>query len=265
MTKNLHGGAAAALLAALLIYAALPAPASATQIAGTSVPGTSVSGMRVVEAADHAELSVEIAAAGVIRIALENDRIARLIRGPDGFAAEHDPASGDLYLRPADGSIAADEPVAPVSLFLGTEKGFTYRLILTPTAGGAAQVLIRNPAAVVSASSGTAVAGDPRIGTLVHLIRAVARREPLGGYAVESQAGRSTAGLEVVEIWSGRRFTAMVLELGPDEPADAAALADRLGPGIAAAWVSGPGRAGGRLAVAVRESAPGPGQAGGSR
>jgi len=34
-------------------------------------------------------------------ISLHGDRIARLMRAPDGFAVEHDAASGDLYLRPA--------------------------------------------------------------------------------------------------------------------------------------------------------------------
>ena len=60
------------------------------------------------------------------RIALSHDRIRRMIRAPGGFEAEHDPESGDLYLRP----MAPEEPEAtdraPVILFLGTEKGFTY-------------------------------------------------------------------------------------------------------------------------------------------
>lgn len=240
MRRNTHGGAV--LLATLLTFAALSAPASA---------------MQVLEAADHAELQAEVSATGVSRVALEGDRIARVIRSPGGFTAEHDPARGDLYLRPLPGGGEAPvtEPEAePAALFIGTEKGFTYRLVLTPAEGGAAQILIRNPEATAPAGG----AGDARVGALVDLIRAVARREPVPGYAIEAGTGGTAGGPEeVIEVWRGPRFTALVLALGADSPGDAAALSARLGRGIAAAWVSAPGAAGGRLAVAVREGAGG--------
>ena len=56
------------------MYVTLAAPASA---------------MQVLEAADHAELEAQVPAGGVVRI-------ARVIRGADGFAVEYDPGSGDL-------------------------------------------------------------------------------------------------------------------------------------------------------------------------
>ena len=241
MTPNLHGGGTAALFAAFLIYmahAAAAAPASA---------------MQILEAADHAELSARVSASEVSRIALVDDRIARVIRSPGGFETEHDPASGDLYLRPLDAVPGEEEPPAPAVLFVGTEKGFTYRLTLNPAEGGSAQVLIRNPdaAAKVEAAS----AGDPRIGALVRLIGAVARREPLPGYAIEAGASRTAGGFAVVETWRGPRLTALIVSLRADGARDAAAVAARLGPGIAAAWVSPPGSEGGRFAVAVRASA----------
>ena len=77
---------------------------------------------------------VEQHAGGQYHAGLVGDRIARVVRSPDAFAVEHDAGSGDLYLRPSaaaareTGGQAAD----PVTLFIGTEKGFTYRLTLTP-------------------------------------------------------------------------------------------------------------------------------------
>ena len=53
--------------------------------------------MQILDAADHAELAAEISASNVNRIALAGDRIAKVVRSPDGFAVEHDAASGDLY------------------------------------------------------------------------------------------------------------------------------------------------------------------------
>ena len=216
------------------------------------VLGASASAMEVLEAEDHAELAVEISATEVTRITLIGDRIARVIRSPGGFAAEHDPASGDLYLRPLDRAFGAG-PAKPAALFVGTEKGFTYRLTLTPAEGGPAQVLIRNPDAL--AGHGASAASDPRIGALVALIRAAARREPPAGYVIEAAPRPVPGGFDTLEVWRGPDFTARVLALGPEGPADAAALAALLGPGIAAAWMSARGPDGGRHAVAVHEKA----------
>ena len=280
-----------AMAAALLIYGAFCAPASAmegagTHVSGTRVSGTGVSGTRVLEAGDHAELPAGIAASGVVRIALEGDRIARAVRGAGRFEIEHDPANGDLYLRPLDGAgngaDRAEMPeaapaaahavpapaVGPAVLFVGTEKGFTYRLILTPVAGGPAQVLIRNPAVANSAPPPT-ISADRRIGALVRLVRAAARREPLAGYAVHAggaAAGTRVPGLTVIETWRGPRFSALVFEAGPsasegaEGAADLAGTIGRTGDGVrlAALWLAAPGTgpSGGRLGVAAFADIP---------
>ena len=89
MTQLFRRRRIAVLLAAHLVcMAVLAAPAPALA-------------MQILEAADHAELEAEISATHVNRIALHGDRIAKVVRSPDGFAVEHDPASGDLYLRPS--------------------------------------------------------------------------------------------------------------------------------------------------------------------
>ena len=276
-----------------------------TGIYGASVSGPSVSGTRVLEAADHAELAARVSASGVVRIALPGDRIARVVRAPGGLRVEHDPASGDLYLHPAGGAAAAGSAaapeavsgaapeiraeaapqVAPEVLFIGTERGFTYRLSLMPAPAGASQILIRNPAVMASAftPARTVEGRDHRVRALVGLIRAVARREPLPGHAIHAGgtvAGTGVAGLTVIETWRGPRFTALVLEAGPSAPGGAEGAADLAGtlvpetlvpetiaalPGtgpVAALWLAAPGTgpSGGRLAVAVRESVAGAGR-----
>ena len=113
---------------------------------------------------------------------------------------------------------------------------------------GAAQILIRNPAAI--SAVGTSLR-DARIAELVALVRAVARREPLAGYAIEGGAGAP----RLIETWRGPRFAAHVVEAGGVP--DAAALAGTIGPGAAAAWLATPGTgpSGGRLGVVVTEPA----------
>ena len=237
-------GRIAALAAALFIYMACGAPAWA---------------MQILSASDHAELTAEISGTAVSRIALHGDRIARVIRSPDGFAVEHDAARGDLYLSPlpVGGAGGPEQGQAPeaVSLFLGTEKGFTYRLILTVSERESAQVLIRNADAVTALAGEDARKSDPYRGALVALIRAVARREPLPGYVIEADtATESTGAVTAIETWRGPRFAAHVLETPEGAPADAGDLAALFASGIAAAWLSEPGSGpgGGRLAVVVQ-------------
>ena len=263
-TRRTSGGrlAAAAAVAAHLIYMAAAGPASA---------------MQILEAADHGELAAEISATGVNRIALSHDRIRRVIRAPGGFVTEHDPETGDLYLRPTAAGQGAEPEAAdraPVILFIGTEKGFTYRLTLTPTARESVQILIRNGAAVArgvdpaAASAGadprigeslprpSSRGGRPRVAALVGLIRAVARREPPAGYAIETGTGRVIGGLPVIETWRGPRLTAHIVE-SDGAVSDAADLAGTMGVRAAAAWLAAPGSgpSGGRLAVIVTDVA----------
>ena len=232
------GRLAAVLAAACIAFSALPGPAAA---------------MQMLDATDHAELEAAVSATGVSRVALANDRIRRVIRSPGGFNVEHDAASGDLYLRPAEGpELPLDGPPGaplPVTLFIGTERGFTYRLTLTPDTRPSAQVLIRNAAAAdPAAQAAVGPVRDARVAELVRLVRAVARHERLPGYVVEPASGR-----RAIQTWRGARFTARVLATSPDT--EAAALARRFGTGVAAVWVaSPPGRAArDRIAIVVTE------------
>ena len=226
--------------------------------------------MQILDAADHAEIAAEVSATGVNRIALAGDRIAKVVRAPDGFAVEHDASSGDLYLRPAgappEAPGAAAGGIDPVTLFIGTEKGFTYRLTLTPSDRDSAQILIRNAAAHPGASVADPIAGGPHVAALVRLVRAVARRDLLPGYAIHAAGGPPAAGFTLVETWRGPRFRALVLEADalPAASAEGAeaglagTIEDLSGVGrVAALWLAAPGTgpSGGRLAVAVVDSA----------
>ena len=252
MTHTLRRRRFALLLAAHLgCMGAIAAPAQA---------------MQILDAADHAELAAEISARGVNRIALHGDRIAKVVRAPDGFAVEHAPRSGDLYLRPSAPGVAGAAPGEPVTLFVGTERGFTYRLTLMPADRDSAQILIRNADAAPAAAENPGASGGPHISALVRLVRAVARREPLPGYAIETAHGAAPAGLTFIETWRGPRFAALVVEAARPASVDADGGAGLAGtieglPGagrVAAVWLAAPGTgpAGGRLAVAVTETAP---------
>ena len=134
-----------------------------------------------------------------------------------------------------------------------------------PVARASAQILIRNADAVPAAASVPVSSSEPHVAALVRLVRAVARREPLPGYAIHAGGQSLAAGIRLVETWRGPRFAALVLEADilPSAPAGGAAgLAGTIGslPGIgpvAALWLAPPatGPSGGRLGVAVVEAA----------
>ena len=241
-TGRIFGCVAMQGLAWAALLSCMPAPAPA---------------MQILDAVDHAELEAEISDRAVSRIALAGDRIARIIRGPGGFVVEYDPGRGDLYLRPGDSSSVGVDGFAarePLTLFVGTAAGFTYRLALTVAARGSAQILIRN--AAMASQANLAKRADGRVEALVNLVRAAVRREPLPRYAVEAAAGKpDIGGLAVVETWRGPRFTARVLEAEAGSDPDAGDLAGRLGPDTAAVWVGPPGSGptGGRLVAAVAD------------
>ncbi len=253
---RMYRHALAALAVAQFMHMALPAPAA---------------GMQLLEAVDHAELAAEVSATEINRIALIGDRVARVVRAPDGFAVEHDAASGDLWLRLAGTDPGEGGRYAAASLFIGTEKGFTYRLTLTPTVRDAAQILIRNADALPEANPAGDVrrppAADPHIAALVKLVRAVARRELLPGYEILAGIVAPASGLTLIETWRGPRFRALVFEAGRsapsggDGPAGLAGTIEALplpGTGrVAALWLAatGSGPTGGRLVVAVVEAA----------
>ena len=241
-TRRIFHSAPIPVLACVVVLSCMPAPAPA---------------MQILEAVDHAELEAVISDRAVSRIALAGDRIARVIRGPNGFVVEHDAARGDIYLRPGDapggfpGRFTAREPL---TLFVGTAAGFTYRLALTVADRGSAQILIRN--AVMASGEDPAGRAHGRVEAVAALVRAVVRREPLPRYAIEAASGEPGAdGLAAVETWRGPRFTARVLEAEAGSGSDAQDLAGRLGPGTAAVWVGPPGSgpSGGRLVVAVAD------------
>ena len=252
-TGRMKRRAAPALLGRAFRGAAAPALLSAVVL--LCVPAGAAA-MQILEAVDHAELEAEISDRAVSRIALAGDRIARVIRGPDGFEVEHDAARGDLYLRPADRSGTGSGGLRePLTLFIGTAAGFTYRLALTLAERGSAQILIRNADAAPEPDAAQPPSG--RVNALVALIDAVARREIPPGYAVETVSERSGAdGLSIIEVWRGPRFTVRVLEAAVAAGTDAESLARRLGPGAVAFWLAPPGSgpAGGRIVVAVDDA-----------
>ena len=233
---------------------------AAAQLAVAQFVAAPAAALQVIEATDHAELTAEVSSSEVSRIALEGDRIARVVQSGGVYTLEHDPVRGDLYLYPGAAGAAAGlgapslRAQAPLTLYLGTEKGLTYRLTLTPVARDSAQILIRNRTVSGADPVVSVASGSGRESAVVALIGAVARREPRPGYTVVAanvaetggtgaepapNGGEWTGGIRQIETWRGPWLTAQVLQVPHDGPRDASELAAWHGPGTVAAWLSG--------------------------
>ena len=223
--------------------------------------------LQILEATDHAELVAEISATDVNRIALDGDRVSRVIQSPGGFTVEHDPVRGDLYLHP-DAAAAFEPPPGnwpapagaptPVTLYVGTEQGFTYRLSLSAVSRDSAQILIRNAAVTARFAGKTRPLIAEHRGELVSLILSVARRESVPGYVIvpAPESAMIAERGSLVEHWRGPRFTARVLRMPHGGVEDAEHLARLSGAPVVATWLSAPGNGpnGDRIAVLVEDN-----------
>lgn len=216
--------------------------------------------LQILQAVDHAELSAEVSSQAVNRIALEGDRIARVVQSSGAFTVEHDPVRGDLYLYPAPGGAAVPggaevpggapahgrAPAPPVTLYLGTEHGFTYRVSLTAVARDSAQILIRN-GTLARTGPARGAAAQTREMELAELVRAVAQHRPLAGYVIvpapkvvepDARIENPAGNVSLIEVWRGPRFTARVLSVRAGAHVSASDLAESRAPGVAAAWLA---------------------------
>ena len=263
MTRTYRRRTIAPLVAmALACMAALAAP----------VPALA---MQILEAADHAELAAEISATGVNRIALAGDRIAKVVRAPDGYAVEHDAASGDLYLRPLSHgcrrrTARSRHPLrrhrAGLHLPADADPG-------GPGLGADPDPQCRRPAGDRRRARRDCRGGRDRR-PCGRAGASGARRGPARGAArLRDCARRGRSGKPhrrhpelFIETWRGPRLTALVFEAarpasaGGDEAADLAGTIGSLpgvgGARLAALWLAAPGTGpgGGRLVVAVTEA-----------
>ena len=185
--------------------------------------------IRIVE--DNAEIDAVISSREVSRIALQDDRIIGLSAVPLGFSIDHDVDTGDLFLVPVPGA----EMSKAVNIFITSEQGYSYQLLLRTMDVASEQILIRNPKAKSSAERPL----SPRRQELAQLIRGVITGALIDGY---KRIGTSPDTIIVarpdilpVETWQGEIFKASRLKSINGTPLTSASS---LMPDAAAVWVS---------------------------
>ena len=163
-------------------------------------------GAQVRFANDNAEVGAVISSSEVSRIALFDDRIRSVTGLPAGFSVEHDPESGDVFLVPLSHTIGPEI----INLFIVSEAGYTYQMLLQLRDIPSEQILIRNPDVKFSGASADA----PRHEEIASLLRATITGEPLKGFR---RFGVSIGEYDILdnfvstEVWQGKHFRAVLL------------------------------------------------------
>ena len=150
-------------------------------------------GQQVVEVEDNGAYQVRLSARELTRITVENGRIRRIDGNEGEFIIQRDTKLGQAFVRPA----VLDKPL---NLFISTESGRVYSLVMTPLDIPAHTVVLRERGPVRSTPVANAPqkAGSYEAGIL-KLINAMARNDP--GVQIEVRKDNAEIGL-----WQGFRF-----------------------------------------------------------
>lgn len=185
-------------------------PTSITMLIAIILMTVSLPGMaaQIRIADDDAEIVAVISAREVSRIALEGDRIITLAAVPRGYSIDHDAETGDLYLVPQ----AFIPAGSVVNMFITSEAGRTYQLLLETRDIPSEQIIIRRPGGSGEVMSSSRKSVAPRREALAHLIRGVITGALLDDYRRAAVAKTvlpgGGPGLVPVEVWKGETFTA---------------------------------------------------------
>ncbi|MDA0967624.1 MAG: type-F conjugative transfer system secretin TraK [Proteobacteria bacterium] len=132
-------------------------------------------------AADNAEISGKLSVIDINRLSLVNDRIKSVKTNKYGYEFINDEASGDVYIKTTSDNIGD-----PLNAFIISEKGFTYKLLLSPLDIPSEQIFIKNPAITTEESQKENNVPLPYKEEIVRLIKQMGKGEIDIGYQVKS-------------------------------------------------------------------------------
>lgn len=215
----------------------LPATVAVT-VAVLAVMASPAHALQIKQGVDGAQVTATVSAGEISRIALTQDRI-RMVNGDPDVDITHDEVSGDIYIKPTAAPL-----VKPLNLFIATEKGFTYQLLLVPENVPSEQILIRNADAQPNGQEAQAwEAQTPIHASVIEVMKATAGIiPPPAGYVrkpIQGEAERQGA-LSILKTFevTGTALQGVALQVR-NTGAGTVTLTERdlFAPGQAAVWL----------------------------
>jgi len=147
------------------------------------------------EVTDGARIAVDIAADSLTRIAMGSGRIKEFWDNDADLLIEVDDKDGSLLVMPTSVGITN----RAISLFVRDAAGRAYNLVATPRDIEAASIVLRAPRTPPASGQCVRSVAEPHVRTVKRLVRAMARRRPLGAYDIEEAT-------EEINLWSETRL-----------------------------------------------------------
>lgn len=209
--------------------------------------GQTLLAQQIFDVTRDSEIVAAISKREVTRLSATADRITQIVKGDLPYTMTHDPDQGDVYFRPEFADITK-----PINLFVTTEKGFTYKVVLVPKDVPSVHIVLNNPEAIVLGNEDNPTLDAPIHDVIVDLTRGMATGDLLDGFTVE--AGVTNEALEklfpdfavvVKARWIGGLYWGEEVQVTINprakvesaelQPTDFATL-----PGIAGIWIETP-------------------------
>lgn len=166
--------------------------------------------LQLKEALDGSEIHANISAADLNRIRLKNDRIISAKVNLGDVNIDYEKTTGDIYLR-----LAKPRYKTTVNLFLISERGFTYKLLLTSKFIPSAQIILHNTEIVAPITK--AKKTDSFKQQIIRLYKAMSADQNLEGYKIEYQNKKKflhkALKARLVTTYSSGEFTGYVYEV----------------------------------------------------
>ena len=164
-------------------------------------------------AADNAEITGKLSVIDINRLSLVNDRIKSVKTNKYGYEFINDEVSGDLYIKTTSDNIGD-----PLNAFIISDKGFTYKVLLSPVDIPSEQIFIKNPAITSDDSKKDNNNPLPYKQEIVKLIKEMGKGEIDIGYQVKSvkipvYMKDRTLRLTKRVIYKGTKYEGLVYEL----------------------------------------------------
>ena len=164
---------------------------------------------QILDASGDAELSGIIAKDELSRIKVISDRIASVKSNEGTVEILDDAKLGEVYIRP---SRSTNDPV---NLFITTEQGYTYKLLLLPQSVPSEQVFIKNDEAVIKSIKEQTSNDDTYKEEIVALIKGMRGEAKVEGYIRKLHTERKQIGkykLKKTAVYRGKDYKGEVFE-----------------------------------------------------
>lgn len=176
---------------------------------------TQVQALQIHTATEDESVEAQVSATETSRITLVGDRIKQFFINQGRLVIEKDEAKGDLYITPAQSF--QDKPI---NLFITSEQGKTFSLLLTPADISSATVVVKS-AASGHHNSKACESTSPYEASITQLIKAMALGEVPKGYQVVGARDsvleiEENLKIEIITQFVGPSLQGQVLEVTND-------------------------------------------------